>query len=200
MRSKLVLMITFILVLILTGCDGQPTQQRHNRQARAKKKEFGRVYQSADGTCYTRSHHDSEFWYWMYVMNSSSPITGSSPSNTSPSSLSGGSWVRTSSFPSGLTATPKVVEENEGKPSEVEEDATEAEVTQGETIEENTTEAEAESAESTSAESDASSGTSDSGNSDSTGSDSGNSTGGDSTGGDSSGGDSSGGGDGGSSD
>lgn len=138
---------TCILTLTLAGC--------------MHKKQYGLIYQGSDGKYYTRSYnphsqttnrHDDggqDFYWWMY-MGDKSPISANGSSVARSSSTGTGNWARASAPPTGLTSTSKVVEEEDGKPTEEVEEETPT--TDENAVSEQTTETEAENAESASSE------------------------------------------------
>jgi hypothetical protein len=175
-----ILTVTALAGLIACSQSSPPTA-RHRRVPHAKKR-YGTIYHGADGHYYTRSvNDDGTFWYWMYVMNAQD---SSKPTATVPD-LTGGTWSRMTAPPSDLTATSKVVTEQNGTPTQ--EVAEESTVPDQETITESTTPTEAQAMDSTDV---------DTGGESTADFDSGSDTGGDAGGSDSGGGDG-GGGDGG---
>ena len=145
--SNIIWCVLFCALLIsfsgYKGCGGhhRPTAQAQNKG----KKLYGEIYKGADGKFYTRSHDDdSAFLWWVFVASSSDSTTGA---RSSGSFLPAGSWIPTTTPPSGPTATREVVlEEESGKPTEEVEEATE--VPSDEVITEETTESEVEATES----------------------------------------------------
>ena len=107
---RLLSLSVVFLALALQSCDVGANHGRHS-----KNKRHGRVYTDENQKKYVRSYDDGQFWYWMYM----APDTSSSTSVTSrSSSLTSGNWIRVSNPPSNLTATSKVVTEENGKPTE----------------------------------------------------------------------------------
>jgi hypothetical protein len=174
-KSNATLCCMFVPLLALAGCS-QGGRGHH-------KKCYGQIYHGTDGNYYTRSYDDGELWYWVYVDASSSSSSSVATRSTMPS-FSSGSWTRISTTPTGLIPTSKVVEEEDGKPTQEVED--EGVVADEETITESTTESDVASLEADS-ESDASDSASDS-DGGSSSSDSGGDSGGDASGGDGGGG------------
>jgi uncharacterized membrane protein YgcG len=137
---------------------------KHNRsQNRQPRKEFGKIYRAEDGRYYTRCHDRKGFSDWEYTAG------GDAAGGETSGSLGNGTWFRVSSTPSGMSATSKVVAEEDGKPTGVVEE--ESAATNNEEITESTTESEADSMDSASESGGDSSG--DSGSSDSGGGDGG---------------------------
>jgi hypothetical protein len=96
--------------LALAGCSREEAHaaRRHHHRA-----QYSRIYQDTKGAYYTRSYgDDGDFWYWMYIAQSDSS------SSSSRNQLGSGSWSQIQSFPPGLTATSRVVPDEEGKPTE----------------------------------------------------------------------------------
>ncbi len=158
------LVAMFIAILFVIGLSSRH-RSPGNRQPR---KEFGRIYRADDGHYYARSHDRNGFSDWEYTGGGDSGGGGGS------GSFSNGSWSRVSTTPSGMSATSKVVTEENGKPTgEVEEESAAA---NDEEITESTTESEAEGMDSSSdsgSDSSADSGSGDSGGGDSGGGDGG---------------------------
>lgn len=155
-RFVIVFMLCFIvLIFIVIVRSSGP----HSSRTHQPKKEFGKIYRSEDGHYYTRSHDRGGFSDWEYIDSGGGDGSGS---------LSGGSWSRVSSTPSGMTVTSKVVEEEGGKPTnEVEEESAEP---SSEEIGESTTEREADGMDSSAdSSSDSSADSGDSGGGDSGG-------------------------------
>jgi hypothetical protein len=149
------LAVIVILILVVIG-----VSSKHSSRNRQPKKEFGRIYRAEDGRYYTRCHDRKGFSDWEYTSG------GDAAGGETSGSLSTGTWFRVSSTPSGMSATSKVVDEEDGKPTGVVEE--ESAATNNEEITESTTESEADSMDSASE-----SGSGDSGSSDSGGGDSG---------------------------
>ena len=166
-------------LMMLVGCS--PNSDRPH---------YSKIYEGTNGCYYARDYDDGNFWYWMYVLNTSSSSSsqssaGSSYSRNSPSYFSSGngSWVRATTIPTGLKSTSEVLEEEKDVPVEVEQ---ETPVLEKETITEETTEQQAQVDETTetgtsesSGESSSASGESGSSGSGSSSGDSGSSSGGD---------------------
>jgi hypothetical protein len=153
-----------VLIFIAIGVSSKHNSPRN----RPHKKEFGKIYRADDGRYYTRCHDRNGFSDWEYTSG------GDAAGGETSGSLGTGTWFRVSSTPSGMSATSKVVTEEDGKPvGAVEEESAAA---NNEEITESTTESEAEGMDS------ASESGSDSGG------DSGSSDGGDGGGGDGGGG------------
>jgi len=127
-----------ILIFIAIGVNSKHSSSRN----RVPKKEFGKIYRADDGRYYTRSHDRNGFSDWEYTAG------GDASGGETSGSLSTGTWFRVSSTPSGMSATSKVVTEEDGKPvGAVEEESA---VGNNEEITESTTESEAEGMDSAS--------------------------------------------------
>lgn len=122
--------IVFIWVSVNSG--------RNSSQNHPPKKEFGKIYRAEDGHYYTRSHDRNGFSDWEFI--------GADAGGDS--SFSKGSWSRVTTTPSGMSATSKVVVEENGKPTEEVEEESAAET--NEEVTESTAESEAEGMDSAS--------------------------------------------------
>jgi len=124
----------FVIVIITLIFIVVAVSSKHQQH----KKEFGKIYRGEDGHYYTRGHDRNGFSEWEYFGDSGG----------GDSSFSNGSWSRVTSTPSGLSATSKVVAEEEGKPTEEVEEESAAD--SNEEVTESTTESEAEGMDSAS--------------------------------------------------
>lgn len=153
------LVAAIILIFVVIGVNAK----HHSFRNRQPKKEFGKIYRANDGRYYTRGHDRNGFSDWEYTAG------GDAAGGETSGSLGNGTWFRVSSTPSGMSATSKVVAEEDGRPTGVVEE--ESAVANNEEITESTTESEADSMDSASES--GSDSTGDSGSSDSGGGDGG---------------------------
>jgi hypothetical protein len=141
-KGRSVIAAAFVIAMVLVFFVVALVSKHNRSQSRQPKREFGKIYRGDDGHYYTRSHDRNGFSDWEYTAG------GDAAGGENSGSLSTGTWFRVSSTPSGMSATSKVVAEENGKPvGAVEEESA---VGNNEEITESTTESEAEGMDSAS--------------------------------------------------